>query len=125
MFSILDNTIKCYNYSHMFYFYFSPLHFLCLILSLIHMKLLNYLKFVHFTNDFGEETKFDGNGDPVAMYDLINWQLSGNGDMRYATVGRFDETMQPKLLIEEKNIIWNGNQKQVRLQYNIIICERF
>ncbi|XP_016085285.1 extracellular calcium-sensing receptor-like [Sinocyclocheilus grahami] len=76
-------------------------------------QLLNYLKHVHFTNDFGEETKFDANGDPVAMYDLINWQLSGNGEVWYATVGRFDETMQPKLVIEEKNIIWNGNQKQV------------
>ncbi|KAK2894886.1 hypothetical protein Q8A67_012115 [Cirrhinus molitorella] len=37
---------------------------------------------VHFTNDFGEETKFDSNGDPVAMYDLINLQLSGNGEVR-------------------------------------------
>lgn len=80
------------------------------------MKLLHYLKHIHFTNDFGEETKFDGNGDPVAMYDLINWQLIGNGEVWYATVGRFDETMQPKLVIEEKNIIWNGNQRQVMLQ---------
>lgn len=84
--------------------------------SLIHMKLLDYLKHIHFTNDFGEETKFDRNGDPVAMYDLINWQLVGNGEVRYATVGRFDETMQPKLVIEEENIIWNGNQRQVMLQ---------
>ncbi|XP_052008128.1 extracellular calcium-sensing receptor-like [Xyrauchen texanus] len=76
-------------------------------------QLLHYLKHVHFTNEFGEETKFDNNGDPVAMYDLINWQLSGNGVMQYATVGRFDETMQLKLVIEEKKIIWNGNQRQV------------
>nr|XP_055031057.1 extracellular calcium-sensing receptor-like [Misgurnus anguillicaudatus] len=76
-------------------------------------ELLHYLKNVHFTNEFGEETKFDGNGDPVAMYDLINWQLRDNGEVQYATVGRFDETMQPKLVIEEENIFWNGNQKQV------------
>ncbi|XP_052007891.1 extracellular calcium-sensing receptor-like [Xyrauchen texanus] len=76
-------------------------------------QLLHYLKHVHFTNEFGEETKFDNNGDPVAMYDLINWQLSGNGVVQYATVGRFDETMQLKLVIEEKNITWNGNQRQV------------
>lgn len=97
-------------------FCLSFIHSLCLIQSLIHMKLLDYLKHIHFTNDFGEETKFDRNGDPVAMYDLINWQLIGNGEVRYATVGRFDETMQPKLVIEEKNIIWNGNQRQVMLQ---------
>lgn len=80
-------------------------------------QLLHYLKHVHFNNEFGEETKFDDNGDPVAMYDLINWQLGGSGEVQYVTVGRFDETMQPKLVIEEKNIIWNGNQRQVMLQY--------
>ncbi|XP_050991060.1 extracellular calcium-sensing receptor-like [Labeo rohita] len=85
-------------------------------------QLLNYLKHVHFTNDFGEETKFDSNGDPVAMYDLINWQLSGKGEVRYATVGRFDEMMQPKLVIEEKNIIWNGNQKQVPMSVCSTSC---
>lgn len=94
---------------------------LCLIQSLINMKLLHYLKHIHFTNDFGEETKFDGNGDPVAMYDLINWQLIGNREVWYATVGRFDEMMQPKLVIEEKNIIWNGNQRQVMLQCDLFI----
>jgi len=88
-------------------------------------KLLTYLKHIHFTNDFGEESKFDNNGDPVAMYDLINWQLIGNGEVRYATVGRFDETMQPKLVIEEKNIIWNGNQRQVMLHCDLFISLLF
>lgn len=103
------------------YFYLSIFHSVCLIQSLINMKLLNYLKHIHFTNDFGEETKFDRNGDPVAMYDLINWQLIGNGEVRYTTVGRFDETMQPKLVIEEKNIIWTGNQRQVMVQCDLFI----
>ncbi|XP_077104229.1 extracellular calcium-sensing receptor-like [Siphateles boraxobius] len=85
-------------------------------------QLLNYLKHIHFTNDFGEETKFDVNGDPVAMYDLLNWQLIGNGEVRYTTVGRFDETMQPKLVIEEQNIIWNGNQRQVPISVCSTSC---
>ncbi|KAA0714814.1 Extracellular calcium-sensing receptor [Triplophysa tibetana] len=76
-------------------------------------ELLHYLKHLHFNNEFGEETKFDGNGDPAAMYDLINWQLGANREVQYVTVGRFDETMQPKLVIEETNIIWNGNERQV------------
>jgi len=59
------------------------------------------------------------------MYDLINWQLIGNGEVRYATVGRFDETMQPKLVIEEKNIIWNGNQRQVMLHCDLFISLLF
>ncbi|XP_056308654.1 LOW QUALITY PROTEIN: extracellular calcium-sensing receptor-like, partial [Danio aesculapii] len=85
-------------------------------------QLLDYLKHVHFTNDFGEDTKFDINGDPVAMYDLINWQLSGKREVQYATVGRYDETMKPKLVIEEKNIIWSETQKQVPLSVCSTSC---
>ncbi|XP_053356676.1 extracellular calcium-sensing receptor-like [Clarias gariepinus] len=76
-------------------------------------QLLHYLKKVDFTNELGEETKFDANGDPVALYDLINFQLSETGEVEYATVGTFDETKSVKLLIEENLIIWNGNQRQV------------
>ncbi|XP_072550600.1 extracellular calcium-sensing receptor-like [Salminus brasiliensis] len=76
-------------------------------------QLLYYLKKVDFINEFGEGTKFDENGDPVAMYDLINWQLSESGEVQYATVGTFDETKSTKLEIEEKQIIWNGYQRQV------------
>lgn len=68
-----------------------------------------------FINEFGEETKFDENGDPVAMYDLINWQLSDSGEIQYVTVGRFDETKSAKLEIDGKNIIWNGYHRQVSL----------
>ncbi|XP_076853657.1 extracellular calcium-sensing receptor-like [Brachyhypopomus gauderio] len=76
-------------------------------------QLLYYLKKVDFTNEFGEETKFDENGDPTALYDLINWQLSATGEVQYVTVGRFDETKSAKLEIGENNIIWNANQSQV------------
>lgn len=68
-----------------------------------------------FTNEYGEETKFDANGDTVAMYDLINFQLSETGEVQYTTVGTFDETKTIKLLIEEDLIIWNGNQTRVSL----------
>ncbi|XP_030621124.1 extracellular calcium-sensing receptor-like [Chanos chanos] len=78
-------------------------------------QLLHYLKKVCFVNKFGEETKFDENGDPMAVYDLINWQLGKDGQIQYVTVGKFDETLRTKLEIEEKAIMWNGNQKQVPL----------
>lgn len=89
--------------------------FLTVFFYLCTSKLLHYLKKVDFTNEYGEETKFDANGDPVAMYDLINFQLSETGKVQYATVGTFDETKSNKLLIEENLIIWNGNQRQVSL----------
>ncbi|KAJ8410723.1 hypothetical protein AAFF_G00186800 [Aldrovandia affinis] len=77
-------------------------------------QLLHYLKQVEFTNEFGEETKFDENGDPVAMYDLINWQITGDGAVEFVTVGKFDGTLSlsEKLEIDEKAIVWNGPQKQ-------------
>ncbi|XP_064158915.1 extracellular calcium-sensing receptor-like [Anguilla rostrata] len=78
-------------------------------------QLLHYLKQVKFTSKFGEETKFDENGDPVAMYDLINWQITVNGTVEFVTVGRFDGTLSlsNKLEIYEEIIVWNGQQKQV------------
>uniref|UniRef100_A0A4W5LX77 G-protein coupled receptors family 3 profile domain-containing protein n=1 Tax=Hucho hucho TaxID=62062 RepID=A0A4W5LX77_9TELE len=81
-------------------------------------QLLHYLKQVEFSNSFGDETKFDVNGDPVAVYDLVNWQLGAEGQVKFVTVGRFDETTslgRKKLHIQKTDIIWNGNQTTVPL----------
>ncbi|XP_038818061.1 extracellular calcium-sensing receptor-like [Salvelinus namaycush] len=81
-------------------------------------QLLHYLKQVEFSNSFGDETKFDVNGDPVAVYDLVNWQLGAEGQVEFVTVGRFDETTslgRKKLYIQKTDIIWNGNQTTVPL----------
>ncbi|XP_045067477.1 extracellular calcium-sensing receptor-like [Coregonus clupeaformis] len=86
-------------------------------------QLLHYLKQVEFSNSFGDETKFDVNGDPVAEYDLVNWQLGAEGQVEFVTVGRFDETIslgRKKLHIQETDIIWNGNQTTVPLS----VCSR-
>lgn len=67
-----------------------------------------------YLDSFGDETKFDENGDPAAMYDLVNWQLRPNGDMEIVTIGKFDEmTKKQSLQIWEHNIVWNGNQTKV------------
>lgn len=75
-------------------------------------------------NSFGDEIKFDKNGDPAAMYDLVNWQLT-NGKIEYVTIGKFDETAtgKQKLQIQEQNIVWNGNQTKVGIlteQYSVL-----
>ncbi|CAL8347217.1 unnamed protein product [Arctogadus glacialis] len=70
---------------------------------------------VDYINQFGEETKFDHNGDPVAIYDLLNWQLGFDGE-QIVTIGMFDGTAtadQKKLKLQEENIIWNGNKTTV------------
>ncbi|XP_056230190.1 extracellular calcium-sensing receptor-like [Seriola aureovittata] len=86
-------------------------------------QLLHYIKQVGYLNSFGDEIKFDQNGDPAAMYDLVNWQLSPNGKMEFATIGKFDETAgRQKLQIQEHNIVWNGNQTKVPLSVCSSIC---
>lgn len=62
--------------------------------------------------------KFDENGDAVAMYDLINMQLTASGEVRYVTVGTFDEIKSIKLQIDEEKIVWNQNQTRVRVKSN-------
>ncbi|XP_045929944.1 extracellular calcium-sensing receptor-like [Micropterus dolomieu] len=81
-------------------------------------QLLHYIKQVDYLNSFGDETKFDENGDPAGMYDLVNWQLRPNGEMEFVTIGKFDETTtvgKQKLQIQEQNIVWIGNQTKVPL----------
>jgi hypothetical protein len=46
------------------------------------MQLLGYLKMVNFTNQFGEKVHFDDNGEPVPLYDIINWQKDSKGKIR-------------------------------------------
>uniref|UniRef100_A0A3Q1ILV5 G-protein coupled receptors family 3 profile domain-containing protein n=1 Tax=Anabas testudineus TaxID=64144 RepID=A0A3Q1ILV5_ANATE len=86
-------------------------------------QLLHYIKQVDYLNSFGDEIKFDKNGDPAAMYDLVNWQLT-NGKMEYVTIGKFDETAtgKQKLQIQEQNIVWNGNQTKVPMSVCSSIC---
>ena len=33
---------------------------------------------------------FDANGDPVAAYELVNWQKSENAGIQMVTVGHYD-----------------------------------
>ncbi|XP_077396319.1 extracellular calcium-sensing receptor-like [Festucalex cinctus] len=88
-------------------------------------QLLHYIKQVEYFNSFGDEITFDENGDPAAMYDLVNWQLSPSGGIRFVTIGKFGETVgdgQQKLRIQSEDIVWNGNQTQVPLSVCSKIC---
>ncbi|XP_015807435.2 extracellular calcium-sensing receptor-like [Nothobranchius furzeri] len=66
-------------------------------------KILTELKKVNFSRN-GYPVSFDANGDPVAFYELINWQKSESGVTELVTVGYYDASL-PKG--QEFHINWN------------------
>ncbi|XP_036441384.1 extracellular calcium-sensing receptor-like [Colossoma macropomum] len=58
-------------------------------------QILDQLKRVNFTTKNGFQVSFDSNGDPVAVYDLIDWQVNEDGAMDFVTVGHYDSS-KPK-----------------------------
>uniref|UniRef100_A0A8C5MTJ9 G-protein coupled receptors family 3 profile domain-containing protein n=1 Tax=Leptobrachium leishanense TaxID=445787 RepID=A0A8C5MTJ9_9ANUR len=58
-------------------------------------QLLYYMKSMRLRLNSGKEVFFDKNGDPPAVYDIVNWQLSPTGDMRFVKVGSYDTAAHP------------------------------
>lgn len=46
------------------------------------LQLLQHLKSVNFTNQFKEKVYFDEKGEPVPLYDIINWQKDSRSNIR-------------------------------------------
>uniref|UniRef100_A0A8C4SF50 Extracellular calcium-sensing receptor-like n=1 Tax=Erpetoichthys calabaricus TaxID=27687 RepID=A0A8C4SF50_ERPCA len=78
-------------------------------------QLLYYLKKVNFTNHLGERVAFDENGDALAIYDIVNWQLDNNGRVIIKNVGVFDKSAAKvtDLLLKENDIYWNLDSKLI------------
>uniref|UniRef100_A0A4W4HA59 G-protein coupled receptors family 3 profile domain-containing protein n=1 Tax=Electrophorus electricus TaxID=8005 RepID=A0A4W4HA59_ELEEL len=53
---------------------------------------LDQLKSVNFTTKNSYQVNFDSNGDPVAVYDLINWQFREDGTLDFVSVGYYDSS---------------------------------
>ncbi|XP_067897823.1 extracellular calcium-sensing receptor-like [Heterodontus francisci] len=83
--------------------------------NIIPWQLLHYLKEVKFTNKFGEEISFDSNGDPIASYELINWQKRADGSVDFVKVGFYDAALPEgkELVLDESAIFWHGHQNRV------------
>ncbi|TNN27144.1 Extracellular calcium-sensing receptor [Liparis tanakae] len=47
---------------------------------------VKHLQVVNFTLLSGERVHFDGNGDPAAMYELVNWQRNQAGDPVFVAI---------------------------------------
>ncbi|XP_039608544.1 extracellular calcium-sensing receptor-like [Polypterus senegalus] len=72
-------------------------------------QLLHYLKKVNFITNTGDRVAFDENGDPVAVFDVINWQKNAEGKVISKTIGVFDESaaLGHQLSLKEEDIFWN------------------
>ncbi|XP_073350191.1 extracellular calcium-sensing receptor-like [Pagrus major] len=55
-------------------------------------QVLTQLKKVNFSRN-GYDVSFDANGDPVARYELVNWQKSESGSIEMVTVGHYDASL--------------------------------
>ncbi|XP_058244127.1 extracellular calcium-sensing receptor-like [Hemibagrus wyckioides] len=72
-------------------------------------QVVHYLQRVNFTTGFGDRVSFDKNGDPLAIYDVMNWQPNLDGSIRVHTVGVVDEAAQTDhvLTLNEDALFWN------------------
>ncbi|XP_070826376.1 extracellular calcium-sensing receptor-like [Chaetodon trifascialis] len=76
-------------------------------------QVLTQLKKVSFSRN-GYDVSFDANGDPVAKYELVNWQKKESGSIELVTVGRYDASL---LVGQEfridRNLTWIEGSTQV------------
>nr|XP_021328978.1 extracellular calcium-sensing receptor isoform X1 [Danio rerio] len=75
-------------------------------------QLLYYMKQANFTI-LGEEVRFDENGDPIASYDLMNWQRGSDSSLQLVRVGFYDASLEDDkdLVVEESVIMWHRAEK--------------
>uniref|UniRef100_A0A671PX82 Extracellular calcium-sensing receptor-like n=1 Tax=Sinocyclocheilus anshuiensis TaxID=1608454 RepID=A0A671PX82_9TELE len=62
-----------------------------------------------------EEIFFDASGDPVARYDLVNWQPAGNVGLQFEHVGVYDSSLssEQRLRVNQERVLWARNTGQL------------
>ncbi|XP_066566548.1 extracellular calcium-sensing receptor-like [Amia ocellicauda] len=78
-------------------------------------QVLEYLKTVNFTIRTGEKVSFDQNGDPVARYELVNWQPANESSIQFTTVGYYDASLSAgsQFVMNHVDIVWVGGQHKI------------
>uniref|UniRef100_A0A3B1KFX4 G-protein coupled receptors family 3 profile domain-containing protein n=1 Tax=Astyanax mexicanus TaxID=7994 RepID=A0A3B1KFX4_ASTMX len=74
---------------------------------------------VNFTKN-GFPVSFDSKGDPVAVYELINWQFK-KGALDFMTVGLYDSS-KPRVLISFSSRNSMNNCKRMKLIVPVSVC---
>ncbi|XP_034723368.1 extracellular calcium-sensing receptor-like [Etheostoma cragini] len=76
-------------------------------------EVLTQLKKVNFSRN-GYDVSFDTNGDPVARYELVNWQKIQSGSIKLVTVGHYDASLPVGQKFKvNRNITWVDGGTQV------------
>lgn len=72
----------------------------------------------------GENVHFDQNGDPIAYYDLMNWQRGFDGSLNLVKVGFYDASLPAghSLVINDSVIQWPLRMKVCSLQTGLRPC---
>ncbi|XP_043975263.1 extracellular calcium-sensing receptor-like [Gambusia affinis] len=76
-------------------------------------QVLTELKKVNFSRN-GYHVSFDVNGDPIAFYELVNWQKSERGVIEPVTVGYYDASLpRGEQFRINRNLTWLEDGAQV------------
>ncbi|XP_035381562.1 extracellular calcium-sensing receptor-like isoform X2 [Electrophorus electricus] len=77
-------------------------------------RIYDQLKRVKFITKNGYQVNFDSNGDPSALYELINWQFKEDGALDFVTVGYYDSSKPRGQVFRMSSAIsWVGGQTEV------------
>ncbi|XP_072254961.1 extracellular calcium-sensing receptor-like [Pyxicephalus adspersus] len=78
-------------------------------------QLLHYIKTTRFKTTDGTQIFFDDNGDPPAVYDIVNWQISSTGSLEQVIVGSYDSSSAEgkTMNVDRSAILWVNNNTKV------------
>ncbi|KAM4038598.1 extracellular calcium-sensing receptor-like [Anomaloglossus baeobatrachus] len=78
-------------------------------------QILHYMKKVRLPLNDDRELYFDDNGDPPAVYDIVNWQLSASNTIRHVKVGSYDTTASggKVFTINSSLLLWASANNEV------------
>ncbi|XP_072895061.1 extracellular calcium-sensing receptor-like [Hemitrygon akajei] len=78
-------------------------------------QVLHYMQSLNFTSKVGERINFDDNGDSVATYDIVNWQVNSEGNATVLIVGHYDGSAPSaeQVIINEGSIVWTDGRREV------------
>ena len=70
---------------------------------------------INFTTPIGDQVSFDENGDPIPIYDVMNWLWLPDGSTFVQNVGVVKETATKvgETTLKEDIIFWNFVAKKV------------